>query len=324
MGAACKVRRLAGCDETLGARRAGRPAEPPDDEKRCMADPTTVDNLLPGDHVCWTFDDHERHLRALSRFLRQGLERGDQVLYLTDTFLPEAFLAAVQAYGVDVTEPRRTGQLQVMNAEDSYLASGPFEPEQALKGWANAIEQARGQGYPGLRVAADMGWTTRPAPGTDRLARYEARVNTVLADGYALALCCYDRRLFTHAELDLVSAAHPGTARAGAGTLAGWAPLLRVRRTPTGLALRGTADHTNRDALAAVVEPLAAEAVSTGGPLVLDVSELVSADLGAARLVAGALAAAGGRLLLQGTRPPLAELLSRTGPDDPGPLSPPA
>ncbi|WP_101785021.1 MEDS domain-containing protein [Nonomuraea indica] len=274
-----------------------------------MADPTTVDRLLPGDHVCWTFDDHERHLRALVRFLRKGLEHHQKVLYFTDTFLPPAFLAAAQAYGAEVRQPLHAGQLHVTTAEESFLSGGSFEPERALNGWTAAIDQARTEGYAGLRVAADMGWTVRPLVDMDELTWYEAQANQIFSAGYAMALCCYDRRLFTHAELERISAAHPGAARAGAGSDEEWDPLLRIRRTPDGLSLDGAADRTNHDALAAVLGPLAAEATS-GAPVVIDVAGLAFADVAAARLLAGVVAAGRGRVLLRGPRPALTELLA--------------
>jgi anti-anti-sigma regulatory factor len=280
-----------------------------------MADPTTVDRLLTGDHVCWTFDDHERHLRALVRFVRKGLERREQVLYYTDTFLPAAFLAAAQAYGVEISGPLASGQLHVTGAQASFLAGGDFDPGRALKGWEAAIERARSAGYRGLRVAADMGWTVRPAVDLNLLVRYEAQANRILSGAHAIALCCYDRRLFTRAELERISAAHPGAARAGAGSQEEWEPLLRMRRTPAGLTLHGAADRTNTDALAAVVEPLVAEARRSARPLVIDVSGLAFADVATARLLSGAVGAAGGRLLLRGARPSVAGLLTLTDHD---------
>ncbi|MFG3436788.1 MEDS domain-containing protein [Nonomuraea sp. NPDC047897] len=278
-----------------------------------MADPTTVDRLRPGDHVCWTFDDHERHLRALVRFLRKGLEHDQKVLYITDTFLPPAFLAAAQAYGVEVRQPLNDGQLHVTTAEESFLSDGSFEPERALKGWTAAIDQARAEGWSGLRVAADMGWTVRPLVDMGELARYEAQANQIFSAGYAMALCCYDRRLFTHAELERISAAHPGAARAGAGSVEEWEPLLRIRRTPDGVSLDGAADRTNCDALAAVLDPLAAAADDSDTPLVIDVAGLTFADVATARLLAGTVAAGRGRILLRGARPALVELLAVIG-----------
>ncbi|MBB2909665.1 ABC-type transporter Mla MlaB component [Streptosporangium becharense] len=285
-----------------------------------MADPKTVDRLVPGDHVCWTFDDHERHLKALVRFVRTGVSQNHQVLYFTDTFLPRAFLVALEAYGVEVAGPQHSGQLQVAIANESHLTSGgAFEAERALEAWSTAIENAREQGYAGLRVAIDMGWIIGPEPGTDqlaRLARYEAQANRVFSEGYAIALCCYDRRLFTAAELERLGAAHPGTARAGAGATEEWEPLLRVRRTGAGLTLAGEADETNRDALAAVLEHLVEDAAAGDGPVTLDVAGLVSADLSAVRLLAGAVRSAPARIRLAGVHPPLTDLLAAFDPDE--------
>ncbi|GAA0382642.1 hypothetical protein GCM10009530_36800 [Microbispora corallina] len=275
-----------------------------------MADPTTVDALSLGDHVCWTFDDHERHLEALARFVRAGLAQDQKVLYLTDTFLPAAFLAAVETYGVDADDARRSGRLVVSTADESYLARGAFDPEQALRGWTTAVEEARRQGYAGLRVAADMGWTVRPIPGIDRLAWYEAQANRIFSQGEALALCCYDRRLFTARELERVGMAHPGTAQADAGSGDEWRPLLRMRRTSTGLSLSGEADMTNRDALATVLRHLVEDVPTGNDPVVVDVSGLTFADLGAARALASAVTSSGGRMRLEGSGPFLVDLLA--------------
>ncbi|GLW07174.1 hypothetical protein Misp01_23040 [Microtetraspora sp. NBRC 13810] len=275
-----------------------------------MADPTTVDRLAPGDHVCWTFDDHERHLKALARFVRSGLNRNDQVLYFTDTFLPDAFLAALDAYGVAVAAPQRTGQLQVTIASESYLAGGAFDAERALRGWNKAIDEARGQGYAGLRVAADMGWTVRPVPGVDNLAWYEAQANRIFSGAEAIALCCYDRRLFTAAELDRVGAAHPGTARAGAGSVEEWTPLLRMRRSGPMLTLTGEADLSNREALSTVLAHLLADAGDHEGPVTIDVGGLTFVDIGTARLLAAAVQADPARVRLVGVGSPVADLLA--------------
>lgn len=222
------------------------------------------------------------------------------MLYFTDTFMPQAFLTIAQAHDVPVRETHRSGQLQVTSAEESYLADGAFDPEGALRGWERAIDQARAEGYSGLRVAADMGWTVRHAPGVEVLARYEAQANHVFSGGYAMALCCYDRRLLTTAELERVAAAHPGTARGGPGDGEEWTPLLRMRRGPEGLSLSGSADRSNRGALEAMLEQLTRDARTAQRPLVIDVSGLDFADVAAVRRLRTALRAAGDRVLLRG------------------------
>ncbi|WP_214410254.1 MEDS domain-containing protein [Sphaerisporangium fuscum] len=275
-----------------------------------MAHPTTVDALTLGDHVCWTFDDHERHLNALARFVQGGLAQHHQVLYLTDTFLPQAFLAALGAYGVDVDGPRRDGQLQVSTSDESYLAYGAVDPEHALRGWSKAIDDAHAQGYTGLRVAADMGWSVHQVSGVERLAWYEAQANRIFSQGRAMVLCCYDRRLFTTAELERLSRAHPGTAQAGAGVKEHWRPLLRMRRAPDALVLSGNADSSNREALAVMLDHLLEDTPAGVDTVTVDVSDLTLTDMDAARLLVCAVNTAPARVHLAGVGDPLADLLT--------------
>ncbi|MFD0664045.1 MEDS domain-containing protein [Thermocatellispora tengchongensis] len=165
-------------------------------------------------------------------------------------------------------------------------------------------------------MAVDMGWTARLAPGLDRLVSYEREVNRIFSEGYAMALCCYDRRLFTAAELERLGAAHPGTARGGAGTDEEWTPLLRMRREGGVLTLSGEADATNQDALRVMVEDVVESARDAGGHAVIDVSALTFADLAAVRLLAGAVTAGSARL--RGAGPWLTDVLALVGVHDPG------
>ncbi|MFI1990649.1 MEDS domain-containing protein [Actinoplanes sp. NPDC020271] len=255
----------------------------------------TTPDLQLGDHLCVIVGSDEEKAAALAGYVRDGLRDNHRILYYGDPaeLLDPEWAAALAA-----------GQLQVTPPERSYLASGRFDPEATIAGWEQACADARASGHDGLRVAGDMSWAARPVPGAERLPWYEAQVNRVFAGGYSMAVCFYDRRLFTAAQLRGFACAHP-------------TPRLRMIRTedPAGLRVQGETDATSRAALRAVVENLADD-LPCDETLVIDVSRLRFADASAARTLLHPAAVAGRRTRLVGCSPGLRRLLAFHGADD--------
>jgi hypothetical protein len=249
-----------------------------------MAGTGLLDRLELGDHLCLTFDDDDARLTAAAGYVRAGLRADQRILYFGDE--PDRVRAGL---GADGAAAVASGQLRLATPYDSYLIPGLFDPLATIDGWRTEAAQARADGYRGLRAMGDMSWAARPVPGADRLAWYEANVNRVFAEGAAMAVCLYDRRLFDDLALRRISEAHPGTVTPGAGAAVAAEPLLRIRRTtdPAGVRLDGEADLSNRAAVFAVLTRLAGDAGPSAGPLTVDVSGLRFADAATARLLIG-------------------------------------
>lgn len=275
-----------------------------------MADSALLGRLELGDHLCWTVGDQETRDAGTAAYVRAGLDQHHKVLYFGDG--PEQMLAGLRTRGVDADRAVASGQLQASTAEATYLASGAFDAQATIEGWRVESARARDQGYLGLRALGDMTWASRPVPGAGDLARYEAQVNRVFADGFAMAVCLYDTRLFDPAALRRIAAAHP--AGLSASTAAADVPLLHVTRTgnPPGLRLRGEADLSNRGALRTVLEHVPDDTDTAGRALTIDVSELRFADAEAARMLIRA-AEDTDRTRIVGCTPSLAGLLDFLG-----------
>lgn len=277
-----------------------------------MPSASLVDRLEPGDHVCWTFEDDLVRDAVLAAHVRAGVRAGHKVVYFPHSSSPEQVLEGLSGAGVDVAALTAAGQLGVHSAREAYLGTGRFDPAAMINGCLDACARARAEGYPGLRLAGDMAWAAEPVAGGDRLGWYEARVNEVYADGYAIGLCLYDGRLFPRSAMRPVLAAHP--AAVDAATEEGWTPLLRIRRDPTagGLRLEGGADLSNRGSLVAMLETL--RDTDTGSLPVLDVTDLRFADVGTAHSILVAAARTGG-LRVVGATAHLRRLLHFVGAD---------
>ena len=180
-----------------------------------MADAALVDRLVPGDHVCWTFADDLDRRRLIAAYVRIGLRDHHKVVYLTSALDADKAVAELRRERIDAPAALTSGRLLVACADDTYLASGAFDPEAAQAMFAAEVGRAREEGYAGLRALGDMAWAVWGKPGSEQLAGYERQVNRLYADGYAMAVCLYDQRLFAEPLLSELARAHPATVTPG-------------------------------------------------------------------------------------------------------------
>jgi len=169
----------------------------------------TIADLKPGDHLCCLYETEEEHWAVLTPFLRQGLERGEKVLYIVDAHTAEAVLGYLRGDGLDVEPYLESGQLSILSANDAYTREGIFDPDGMIALLRTETERALAEGYPALRITGEMTWALRGLPGSERLIEYEARLNEFFPGSKCLAICQYDRRRFEPALLLDVLATHP-------------------------------------------------------------------------------------------------------------------
>jgi hypothetical protein len=214
-----------------------------------MVTPGTVDALAAGDHACVTFTDADERLDIVAAFVHTGLEAGHKVLCLTEAIAPARLSEELAQRSVPVAEPLRSGQLAIRSSDQSWLAHGTPTAAGMIDMLSTQLELAAGQGYPGLRVSADMVWATRPLAAIDQLLIFETDVASLLADGRLTVICQYDRDSFDALTLTSAAEAHHHTV---AAAVYHDDALLRVCRQyrPPGLRLAGEIDAEHTEALA--------------------------------------------------------------------------
>jgi hypothetical protein len=214
-----------------------------------MVTPGTVDALAAGDHACLTFTDADERLDIVAAFVNTGLEAGHKVLCLTEAIEPARLSEELAQRSVLVAEPLRSGQLAIRGSDQSWLAQGTPTAAGMIEMLAMQLDLAAGQGYPGLRVSADMVWATRPLAAIDQLLIFETDVAALLADGRLTVICQYDRDSFDPLTLTSVAETHQRTV---AAAVYHDDALLRVCRQyrPPGLRLAGEIDAEHTEALA--------------------------------------------------------------------------
>jgi signal transduction histidine kinase len=149
------------------------------------------------DHLALIYDNQEEQLDIVVPFLRLGLERGEKSVYIIDDSSPEAVIAAMERHGVDVDAATATGALAIVTKYDAYLKNGDFDPDWMIAFLAEAVEDAKKEGFHAVRASGEMTWALGPAGNADsRLIEYECKLKTFFS-GYDMAgICQYNRRRF--------------------------------------------------------------------------------------------------------------------------------
>lgn len=271
-----------------------------------------IEDVRHGDHLCLTFADAAEQRRVVTAYLAAGLGLGERVMYFAEQNSPRDVVGWLAASGTDPRPALDAGQLVVTTADDSYLASGRFDPDDMVAALRKEVDDSLGAGYTGFRVSGEMDWALRDIPGAERLLEYETEVNGVFAGQRASAVCQYDARRFDAGRLDAFDRCHPGSVAAeplhSDSTLRLIPAFHRGRLT---LRVAGSIDHRTTQALAAALEAL----LPGPGDIHVDMAELEFIDLAGVRVLAHAAARLdrGRRLHVEGLAPLLCQVVGMAG-----------
>jgi anti-anti-sigma factor len=269
----------------------------------------TIDDLQDGDHACVTFTDPQERLDVVASFVNGGLQVGHKVLCLTETISPEQLGREFEVRGIAVARALADGQLIIMSSEQSWLSDGTPTAAGMIQALAGQLDSAAGEGYPGLRVSADMVWATRPFASVEQLLVFESEMANLMDDGRLTVICQYDRDSFDAVTLAQAVDLHPRTV---AAAVYHDDPVLRVCRQhiPPGVRLAGEIDMEHTDALAQALT----EALRLDRDLQLNLTELRFIDAASAStIVRAALTLPDGRLMTVICQPLVARVLKLAG-----------
>ena len=101
--------------------------------------------MRPHDHIGWVFGGAGAFDGLARRFLIEGAERGERLMFVAEDPDPEVVDGIVD-------DP---DALQVASIAEVYGASGVVDPASQRATFADALREALSAGYRGIRVAAD-------------------------------------------------------------------------------------------------------------------------------------------------------------------------
>ena len=171
-------------------------------------------NLRPGDHICSVYESDDQLVSTVAAFLAEGLARKERCWYVPSGNETPAIRMAMERRGIDVRAESRRSALHLLDSNDTYIRGG-FDPEQTMRLFSEAIEQALTDGFNGFRAAADMSWALSIDHGTELLITYEALLRILFSTSPATGLCLYNRRRMPLQVVNGALLTHPIVERAG-------------------------------------------------------------------------------------------------------------
>ncbi|HWR57763.1 MAG TPA: MEDS domain-containing protein [Thermodesulfovibrionales bacterium] len=168
-----------------------------------------IEQLKVHDHLCLIYGTREEQLAAVMPFIRIGLERGEQCLYVADENTTAYVLEKMRGGGIDVNHAIESGALTVVTKRESYLKSRVFDPDSMLKFLKETVASAKKDGFSALRVAAEMTWALGSEPGLERLMEYEAKLSIFYPEYDIVGICQYNSSRFKPEIILDVIRTHP-------------------------------------------------------------------------------------------------------------------
>ena len=169
----------------------------------------TLKKIDVHDHLCLIYDSPADQLAAVVPFIRFGLERNQQCIYIVDDNTATVVLDAMRDDGIDINAKLGSRALIIAYKQETYLKEGFFDPDQMIDYLAKVADAAKASGFSALRVAGEMTWALGSDPGVEKLMEYEAKLNQFFPDNDALAICQYNRTRFSPDVIINVIRTHP-------------------------------------------------------------------------------------------------------------------
>jgi MEDS: MEthanogen/methylotroph, DcmR Sensory domain len=171
---------------------------------------TICGETLPGPlHICAFFDSREEQYEILVPWLKEGIDRGEEVLTILSRSFFNDHCSKLSEGGIQVKEKLETRQLKIAASEDSYLQENCFAAQRMFSLVEKAVVAAENGPYGKFRGCGDMEWALNNLPGTDELIEYEARLNFLTPNHKCSIICSYDINKFSGSAIADVLATHP-------------------------------------------------------------------------------------------------------------------
>jgi hypothetical protein len=168
----------------------------------------TRERFDEGHHIIYVYNDDRERKRTMASFIGEGLHGGEKVLYLVSDISTAEMRSELQSLGVAMDECR--DDFDLTEGHHTRCPGGHFSSAYMLDIVGKYYDQAIDQGYTGARGAGEMSWAlVEGRCSIPELLRYEARLNTILADHPLTTICQYDARRFDGALIMDLMSVHP-------------------------------------------------------------------------------------------------------------------
>lgn len=235
-------------------------------------------SVRAGEHACCRFADGDDRERLAVAFARDGLRRGDKVVYLFDGDDPVPLLSRLGQLDRVFESAIASGQFELRPSRDAYIPDGRFEADRMLATLRELHDRALAEGYRGLSLTGEIPVALCELPGVEQLTVCEARLESDMdAPSYSI-LCHYDHGRFAPEVLSGVVEAHQVDASPELAAIGRDGELAAARDRRRGaLRLAGELDFGCAQTVSEVLDAY------FHGPLKLDLADLSYIDVAGMR-----------------------------------------
>jgi len=170
---------------------------------------STITQTTTHGHACFFYDNDSERTEVLAQYFQDGLDNHELCIFVTPDTQAEA-VAKFFAVGFDAQAAIDKDELRVFEMNTTYMPDGEFAANYMLHNVNSFLEDAKAQGYHGLRTAGEMSWLHKNGKFTEEAVDYERQVNTVGDPGdHFMGLCLYPMQQTFSGLLDRVLRTHP-------------------------------------------------------------------------------------------------------------------
>lgn len=165
---------------------------------------------LSGNHICLVYDkDPLEQLPALIPFIKQGLEKDEQVVYIADDLSVEQLSLILKMQRIDVEAESNRGALRLWTRKE-WRQPGELDSQKKSEQVHGFIDDALKSGFKGIRFAVEMTWTLGPDIRAEELEHWEATINTIFTPGFpGKIICQYNRHRLPASVTNQALRTHP-------------------------------------------------------------------------------------------------------------------
>lgn len=169
-----------------------------------------LDERGPTSHYTLLYEDEDEQLAAVTQFLREGLRRGEQCIYILGERTEGELACALRSGGIDVAAARETGLLSFRNIGEMYLATEDPTPESLRDDLVALLDERDDE--QALRITGEMMPALDAFSDPSTLSDYERYVDDIIEEraNFVTGLCQYDRQRAPDDFLRNVVTHHPG------------------------------------------------------------------------------------------------------------------
>ena len=169
--------------------------------------PSTV--VHQGQHICLLYEDPQDQLPTLLPYIQEGLQRGEQCIYIVDDIEGEFLRDSLRRGGLNVASAEHEGALLLWTRAE-WRQPGRLDSARKSAQVASILKRARTAGFAGVRLAVEMTWTLNPQIPVERLRHWEATLDTMVPAGQSVSvICMYSRRRLAPALVEAGLRTHP-------------------------------------------------------------------------------------------------------------------